>query len=93
MVPRLGLPLLDGLGTDVIVGYPGETDEHFETTYENLRTLPFMYFHVFSYSERDEAKGHKVHTDKVAPQVIAERSRRLRELSERKLGLVTGGTK
>jgi threonylcarbamoyladenosine tRNA methylthiotransferase MtaB len=73
-----------GLGTDVIVGYPGETDAHFDTTYDTLRALPYAYFHVFSYSERDMAKGRKVHTEKVDPQTIASRSKALRELSERK---------
>jgi threonylcarbamoyladenosine tRNA methylthiotransferase MtaB len=41
-----------GLGTDVIVGFPGETEESFERTYRFLESLPFAYFHVFSYSKR-----------------------------------------
>ncbi|MGH2574207.1 MAG: tRNA (N(6)-L-threonylcarbamoyladenosine(37)-C(2))-methylthiotransferase MtaB [Ignavibacteria bacterium] len=41
-----------GIGVDVIVGFPGETDERFENTYTFLDKLPVSYLHVFSYSER-----------------------------------------
>jgi threonylcarbamoyladenosine tRNA methylthiotransferase MtaB len=71
------------LGTDVIVGFPGETESDFEETYQLLSELPFAYFHVFSYSDRDHAKSTK-HGDKVPVEKIKERSRRLRELSSRK---------
>lgn len=71
------------LGTDIIVGFPGETEALFEETYELLLKLPFSYFHVFSYSDRDHAKSSK-YGDKIAREVIAQRSRRLRELSARK---------
>ncbi|MBK8984106.1 MAG: tRNA (N(6)-L-threonylcarbamoyladenosine(37)-C(2))-methylthiotransferase MtaB [Ignavibacteria bacterium] len=40
------------IGADVITGFPGETDEHFENTVEFLKVLPVNYLHVFSYSER-----------------------------------------
>jgi len=73
------------LGTDVIVGFPGETDELFEETYNLLLESPLAYFHVFSYSERDHARSSKMDTAlKVDKRTIAERSRRLRELSARK---------
>lgn len=73
------------LGTDVIVGFPGETDEMFEETYNLLLDLPFAYFHVFSYSDRDHAKSSKFDPAlKIPKTTIAERSRRLRELSQRK---------
>ncbi len=72
-----------GLGTDVIVGYPGESDGHFDETVDRLRGLPLAYFHVFSYSEREQAKS-RIFPDKVAPRRITERSRILRELSSRK---------
>ncbi|MBT5856243.1 tRNA (N(6)-L-threonylcarbamoyladenosine(37)-C(2))-methylthiotransferase MtaB [bacterium] len=72
-----------GLGTDVIVGFPGETDELFESAYEYLLESPFFYFHVFSYSEREMARSRKM-DGQVPKSVIAERSRRLRELSTRK---------
>ncbi|HDL19527.1 MAG TPA: tRNA (N(6)-L-threonylcarbamoyladenosine(37)-C(2))-methylthiotransferase MtaB [Bacteroidetes bacterium] len=71
------------LGTDVIVGFPGETDEHFQQTEDLLRELPFAYFHVFSYSDRHRALSRKLAV-KVARPVIERRSRRLRELSVRK---------
>jgi threonylcarbamoyladenosine tRNA methylthiotransferase MtaB len=71
------------LGTDVIVGYPGESDAHFEESAELLRQLPFAYFHVFSYSERERAKS-QLFEEQVDGKVIAQRSRMLRELSSRK---------
>ena len=71
------------LGTDVIVGYPGESDAHFDETVELLRHLPLTYFHVFSYSEREQAKS-QLFDDQVERTTIAARSRVLRELSNRK---------
>ncbi|MBA4374392.1 MAG: tRNA (N(6)-L-threonylcarbamoyladenosine(37)-C(2))-methylthiotransferase MtaB [Thermodesulfovibrio sp.] len=41
-----------GLGTDIIVGFPGESDRDFEETYQMLEDLPFTYMHVFPYSPR-----------------------------------------
>jgi threonylcarbamoyladenosine tRNA methylthiotransferase MtaB len=41
-----------GIGADVIVGFPGETESHFEKTYRFLIELPLSYLHVFTYSER-----------------------------------------
>lgn len=69
-----------GIGTDVIVGFPGETDAAFENTYALLRDAPVAYHHVFTYSIR---KGTAAATmpDQVPPEVKAERNRRLRELS------------
>ncbi|MGH1362649.1 MAG: tRNA (N(6)-L-threonylcarbamoyladenosine(37)-C(2))-methylthiotransferase MtaB [Calditrichia bacterium] len=73
------------LGTDVIVGFPGETDELFEQTYQLLLDLPLAYFHVFSYSERDHARSSKMNPAlRIDRKKIAERSKRLRELSDRK---------
>lgn len=71
------------LGTDIIVGFPGETDALFEETYHLLLELPFTYFHVFSYSDRDHARSSRSE-DKVPREIIARRSQRLRELSARK---------
>ncbi len=71
------------LGTDVIVGFPGETEHHFEQTYTLLRDLPFAYFHVFSYSQRHVAQSRKL-TNPVDRAVIQKRSRILRDLSVRK---------
>lgn len=71
------------IGVDVIVGFPGETHEHFMTTYNFLNQLPISYLHVFTYSERDNTEAVSF------PGVVdvAERKRRnkmLRILSEKK---------
>jgi len=71
------------LGTDIIVGFPGESEAHFEETYQLLRELPLAYFHVFSYSDRSHARSSK-YPEKVSKAVIDQRSRKLRELSQRK---------
>jgi threonylcarbamoyladenosine tRNA methylthiotransferase MtaB len=41
-----------GIGADIIVGYPGETDEQFKNTYNFLKEMPISHFHVFPYSKR-----------------------------------------
>jgi threonylcarbamoyladenosine tRNA methylthiotransferase MtaB len=71
------------LGTDVMVGFPGEDDRAFTTTRTLLADLPLAYFHVFSYSERPHTYAQR-YTDQVPPPVVQERSRVLRELSGRK---------
>ncbi len=71
-----------GIGTDVIVGFPGETDAHFERTMDLLRELPIHYFHVFSYSPRHMAKSRLM--EKLDSKIIAQRSQALRDLSQRK---------
>ena len=70
-----------GLGTDVIVGFPGETDDAFDRTYAYLEELPFAYFHVFSYSSRYGTKAARL-TGHVSPEVIKKRSQSLRQLSK-----------
>ena len=72
------------LGTDIIVGFPGETDVLFDETYDTLSSLPFAYFHVFSYSERKLTRSRKL-VDKVPIHVIQRRSQALRELSASKM--------
>lgn len=74
---------LAGIGVDVIVGFPGETEEEFENTYKFLKEQNVSYLHVFSYSERENTRSSKME-DKVSPQSIEERSNRLHLLSERK---------
>jgi len=71
------------IGTDVIVGFPGETKEQFEETVHNLREWPIHYFHVFSYSQRYFAKSQNL-MKKIPSTIITGRSQRLRELSKRK---------
>jgi threonylcarbamoyladenosine tRNA methylthiotransferase MtaB len=72
-----------GLGADVIVGHPGETDEDFEATLALVDALPFSYLHVFAYSDRKgtEAARRPGH---VPAAVIRERSQRLRRLGREK---------
>ncbi len=72
-----------GIGADVIVGFPGETDERFEETYEFLRDLPLSYLHVFPYSERPDTPAASF-PGRVEPKIRTERSERLRALSARK---------
>lgn len=71
------------IGVDVIVGFPGETEELFLETYRFLTELPLSYLHVFTYSERENTEAAEM--DGVIP--IPERKRRnkmLRILSEKK---------
>jgi threonylcarbamoyladenosine tRNA methylthiotransferase MtaB len=74
------------IGVDVIVGFPGETDTHFEETFQFLHELPVSYLHVFSYSERENtpAAEYSAQGLKVPMHVRAERSKRLRTLSAKK---------
>ncbi|OAZ04854.1 tRNA (N(6)-L-threonylcarbamoyladenosine(37)-C(2))-methylthiotransferase MtaB [Flavobacterium succinicans] len=71
------------IGVDVIVGFPGETDEHFLETYHFLNDLDISYLHVFTYSERDNTEAAVM--DGVVPNnVRAKRSKMLRGLSVKK---------
>ena len=71
------------IGVDVIVGFPGETEEHFLTTYNFLNELDISYLHVFPYSERNNTTAKKM-TDKVSKAEKTERAQRLRILSTKK---------
>ncbi len=71
------------IGVDVIVGFPGETDEHFLETYHFLNELDISYLHVFTYSERDNTEAALM-TDVVPANVRAKRSKMLRGLSVKK---------
>jgi threonylcarbamoyladenosine tRNA methylthiotransferase MtaB len=72
------------IGADVIVGFPGETDEDFRETCEFIESLDLSYLHVFTYSERP---GTKASTMKgvVPVHIRRERNRSLRMISEKKL--------
>jgi threonylcarbamoyladenosine tRNA methylthiotransferase MtaB len=70
------------IGVDVIVGFPGESDEDFETTYQFLNELPVSYLHVFTYSERNNTTAIRI-KETVPQSVRQERSKRLRILSEK----------
>ncbi|WP_374441379.1 tRNA (N(6)-L-threonylcarbamoyladenosine(37)-C(2))-methylthiotransferase MtaB [Epilithonimonas sp.] len=71
------------IGVDVIVGFPGETEELFMETYQFLNSLPISYLHVFTYSERENTEA----ADMPGVVPVAERKKRnkmLRILSEKK---------
>ena len=75
-----------GIGVDVIVGFPGESEAHFLETYNFINSLDISYLHVFTYSERSNTAAAEM--DGVVP--IPERKRRnkmLRILSEKKTRL------
>jgi len=67
------------LGADVIVGFPGETDAEFETTYRFIESSPLSYLHVFSYSPRPGTPA-AAREDRLPPGAVKERSARLRRL-------------
>jgi threonylcarbamoyladenosine tRNA methylthiotransferase MtaB len=71
------------IGVDVIVGFPGETDEHFLETYNFLNEMDISYLHVFTYSERDNTEA-TIMEDVVPMNVRNKRSKMLRGLSVKK---------
>ena len=70
------------LTTDVIVGFPGETDEEFNMTYEFLKKIKFYKMHVFKYSPRKGTKA-AVMPNQIDGKIKEERSRKLIELSNK----------
>lgn len=72
------------IGVDVIVGFPGETDAHFQETFDFLHGLDISYLHVFTYSERDNTKALEI--EPVVPVAVRnERNKILRNLSYMKM--------
>ena len=71
------------IGVDIIVGFPGETDEEFMETFEFVRDLPVSYFHVFTYSERPNTIANRMENP-VPMHKRNERSEQLRILSQKK---------
>jgi threonylcarbamoyladenosine tRNA methylthiotransferase MtaB len=71
------------IGVDVIVGFPGETDEYFSDTYQFLKDLNVSFYHVFSYSERPNTKSANLE-QKVPHKIISERSKMLHDLTNEK---------
>ncbi len=72
-----------GIGIDVIAGFPGESDQEFQNTWDLIDSLPLSYLHVFPFSSRPgtEAAGFP---DQVPTPLIKERAERLRSLGEKK---------
>lgn len=79
---RAAMPLA-AIGADVMVGFPGETDEEFEQSREFIAALPFTYLHVFTYSTRPGTPAAAA-PDQVPAPVRKERNRILRELAAEK---------
>lgn len=76
------------IGVDVIVGFPGETEEEFKSSYEFLHALDISYLHVFTYSERDDT--HALSIQPVVPvHVRNQRNKSLRQLSWMKMQYFT----
>ncbi len=76
------------IGVDVIVGFPGETDEHFKETFDFLHSLDISYLHVFTYSERDNTKALEI-KPVIPVSVRNERNKTLRNLSYMKMQYFT----
>lgn len=71
------------IGADVIVGFPGETEKHFETTYSFILELPISYLHVFTYSERPNTPA-AVSKNQIEPRIRFERNKKLRLIGKKK---------
>jgi len=79
---RAAMPLA-AIGADVMVGFPGESDEEFEETRALIERLPFTYLHVFTYSSRPGTPSAAM-AEQVPVRQARERNRILRELASRK---------
>jgi threonylcarbamoyladenosine tRNA methylthiotransferase MtaB len=79
---RTKIPLA-GIGADVIVGFPGESDQDFEDGFCFINEMPLSYLHVFNFSERPGTPAEKM-TDKVSSLTREKRSKKLISLSEKK---------
>ena len=76
------------IGVDVIVGFPGETDEYFKETFDFLHSIDVSYLHVFTYSERPNTPALEIQP--IVPiQTRNERNKTLRNLSFMKLQYFT----
>ena len=84
LVTRIGerIPAC-GIGSDVICGFPGETDEDFLRTFEQVERLPITYVHAFTYSPRPGSEAERF-TGQVSPEIRKRRTRALKRLSAEK---------
>lgn len=79
------------IGTDIIVGFPGEVEEEFQCSADHLREWPVDYAHVFSYSRRQMAHSGKLpSSDRIPAEIIGRRSQILRDLGLRKRQMFHG---
>ncbi|UCG52750.1 MAG: tRNA (N(6)-L-threonylcarbamoyladenosine(37)-C(2))-methylthiotransferase MtaB [Candidatus Latescibacterota bacterium] len=81
-----------GLGTDVIVGFPGEDEEAFERTCRLVEEIPFTNVHVFSFSARERTGAHGL-PDQIPGEVIAERSKKFHKIAHTKKSEFYNGQK
>jgi threonylcarbamoyladenosine tRNA methylthiotransferase MtaB len=72
-----------GLGTDVLAGFPGETDEDFAETCELIQDSPLTYLHVFPFSPREGTEAYSL-PDRISSQVMKQRLSVLLEISRQK---------
>jgi len=70
-----------GVGADIMVGFPGESEKDFKQTYSVLRDMPFAYFHVFPFSPRPGTDAWSWRKEVPSKKIVAERVRKLLELS------------
>ena len=70
------------LTTDIIVGFPGETEEEFNKTYDFLKKIKFYKMHIFKYSQRKGTKA-AIMPNQINPQIKEQRSKKLIELSDK----------
>ena len=71
-----------GITTDVIVGFPGESEEEFEQTVEFVKQAKFSQLHIFQYSQREGTVASKLYKD-LPPQIKQERYERLEKINEK----------
>jgi threonylcarbamoyladenosine tRNA methylthiotransferase MtaB len=76
-IPKLSI------GADVIVGFPGEAEERFKSTYELIESLPFSYLHIFPFSKRKGTPAFQF-PQRVDEAVIKKRAEEMRELGKQK---------
>jgi threonylcarbamoyladenosine tRNA methylthiotransferase MtaB len=72
------------IGVDVIVGFPGESEEEFLKTYTFLQDLPISYLHVFTYSERENTGALKLLDEVIPVEIRKKRNKMLQILSQKK---------
>ena len=71
------------VGADIIVGFPGEQDVHFQRTMEFVSSLPLSYLHVFKYSKRTGTPASRM-KNQVPQEILKQRSRALIDLGAEK---------
>jgi len=79
------------ISTDIIVGFPGETDEQFDNTYAALEALRFDVVHVAAYSPRTGTVASKKYADSIPAEVKSARLQHVEELQERVAGAINAG--